>query len=188
MIPTLKYFRIDKAIFKSDSAFNLKKISSSSLKIIDYEIKAFSLEHIESNLICLDVAESLNFFKLQFFDNQAPKLSAASIQNQNTSIINLKKIAFEDQNPDEEIFDISLLKKTRSNCIFVSGFEYHKSSESPNKDAINTNFFIQYTYDNLNGILNDLKINFFLDTYYPDDVYNFESKPVMEAIHLNYQE
>jgi len=188
-VSTLKYFSIEKAIFKKrDSAANLNRINSSKLRIIDYKINAFSLEHIESNLICLDVNESLNFFKLEFLNDQPPKLLQASIKNENSSVIDLKKIAFNDKNPDEEIFDISLIKKIRPNCLFVSGFEYPKSSESPNKDSINTNFFVQYSYDNLNGILNDIKVTFYYDTFYPDDVYNFESKPVMEAIHINYQE
>ena len=92
MVSTLKYFKIKKDIFKSGSAANPNKISSSSLKIIDYGINAFSLEHIESNLISLDVNESLNFIKLQFFNDQPPKMLPASIQNENSSLIDLKKI------------------------------------------------------------------------------------------------
>lgn len=164
------------------------KINSDLLQIKEFGITANLIEHVESNLICLDINENLNFFKIQFEKDQLPKIIPAIIQNENSCLINLKKIAFQDKNPDTEIFDICLIKKIKSNCLFISGFEYPKTSEAPNKDSINTNFFIQYSYDNLNGILNDVKITFFHDTYYPDDIYDFKSKPIIEALHLNYQE
>ena len=188
---TLQYFKIKKNAFsKKEAAANLKanKINSNSLKIIEFGIDTLLLEHVESNLICVYVNESLRFFKLKFFNNQIPEIVSVYIQNENSSSINFKKIAFENKNPDEEIFDITIIKKIRSNCLFISGFEYPRSCEFPNKESINTNFFIYYDYDSMNGIINDVKITFFQDTYYPDDVYNFQTKPIIEALHINYQE
>lgn len=139
-------------------------------------------------MFCFNIKENIEFLKINFFNNQSPKFIPVSNQNENFSIINLKKFICEDRNPDDEIFDISNIKKIRQNCVFICGFLYPKTTNFHNKDSININIFLEYTYDNSKGIINDIKVTNFYDTFYPDDIYKFQTKPILETIYLNYQE
>jgi hypothetical protein len=189
LYPSLRYFNIKKSnLTKNDPNLSANIITSKSLNIIYFSIDAFSMEYLESNLFCFNIQENIEFYKINFFDNRSPEFSRVSLRNTEKSLINLKKTAFANINPDEEIFDISILKKIREKSIFISGFGYTKSSTCPNKDSINTNILLEYSYDNSKGILTDVKITCFNDTYYPDDIYNFQTKPIIQLIHLTYQE
>jgi len=163
------------------------KISSNSLKISNLEIKAISMEILELNLISFQVNENLEFYKIEFNKEEIPQIKPVIIKN-NSSKINLKRIVCQNKNENEIILDIAILKNIRQNFLFISGFEYPKNSKSPNKDSININTFIQYSYNNCQNIFDSIKITTFYDIYYPDDIYDFQSKPIIDLLYFNYQE
>lgn len=145
------------------------------------------MEILELNLICFQVNENLEFYKFEFYKEEIPQLKQVIIENKNSKM-NLKRIICQIKNENESILDIAILKKIRQNFLFISAFEYPKSSKSPNKDSININVFLQYSYDNCKNIFDSIKITTFYDIYYPDDIYDFQSKPIMDLLVFNYQE
>lgn len=158
--------------------------------IHDFKEDIFNLEHIISNVFCKYLKEKLIFFKIEFFEKEPPKVfPALRDENNEAIIVDLKSLILYNKPLESEIIDIALIKNLKNNCLFISAFEYPNDSDMLNKNSVNLNFFITYKYDNSSKKFSDIKINSFSDTYYPaDDVYNFVKKPIMDVLHVKFEE
>lgn len=167
----LKYFTFNKVNFPSDLTGKGVKISLNPIMLKDLNLSASFTHRINNNLICIYNTENLIFFKLLLNNSEL-------ILKPYSKKINLKSILFPDENPEDIMLDINYLKTVREDCLFISTLQNPKDEDKPANNFINSNLFIKFNPENPE---NDLHITYFIDSYYPNDDYNFKNRPVFEA-------
>lgn len=180
----MNYFQIPKSSFvKQNNSSIINLFNPNFFPVNDSKITGFLMEHIKNDMFCFDINEKLEFMKLDFLPNKIPCFVPLKSPQGNLMNINLKKLIFPDKNTEKDYFDISLIKSVGKDFIIINGFHYTKDCKNPN-DFIQVNIFLNFSYEPNSNVLNILKTYLFTDIYYPDAVYGFKSKPVIEANYI----